>query len=553
MNDLRVPEKVFRPEIEGVRAVAALLVAIYHIWFGKVSGGVDVFFVVSGFLITTSLLSRIEKHGQIRFFDYLIGLARRLFPISLIVIITSIIFSYLLLPQIQWKQIISEAFASIFYFQNWELANNAVDYLAKNNEASPFQHYWALSIQGQFYILWPLIILLSYIVAKKVLNKPFRKTFLMILIIIFSISITYSVFKTNVNQPWAYFDTFARMWEFSLGGLLALLISYININKFISVITGWIGLLIICLTGVILPVSTVFPGYVALLPAAGVILIIVSAVNNSNINAKRLLGSRPFKFFGSISYAFYLWHWPLLIFYFAFFGNESVSLLHGLFILLIAFILSVLSTKMIETPIRHSLLYIRKIPLKNSRPKLLTILSISLFFVVSINFAWADHLNNVEENQKLNFNIEDYPGAKVLYESILPAPGVEPITTSPDATSHLPTFYTDGCYVRMGDEGIKVCSYGEIVNPKYTIALVGGSHSGHWFPALEQFAEELDIQIEVYNKDACRFTTQVKQTKYADSCEQWNKLAIEKLKENPPDIIFTTAKIRRNILHIRHS
>ena len=138
LMDLKVPEKKFRPEIEGVRAVAALLVAVYHIWIGSVSGGVDVFFIVSGYLITTSLLSKMEREGRINLFEYLLGLARRLFPIAFTVLLFTTVFAILILPESVWKQTIPEIFSSAFYFQNWQLANTAVDYLAKDNIASPF-------------------------------------------------------------------------------------------------------------------------------------------------------------------------------------------------------------------------------------------------------------------------------------------------------------------------------------------------------------------------------------------------------------------------------
>lgn len=536
MIELKVPEKKFRPELEGVRAVAAFLVAIYHIWIGNVSGGVDVFFIVSGFLITTSLMARIEKEGRIRYFEYILGLGRRLFPLAFLVLFFCTVLSYLLLPQVQWKQVISEVFSSTFYFQNWKLATDAVDYLAQNNEASPLQHFWALSIQGQFYVTWPLVIFLAYFVAIKLLRTPFRKTLLVLLSTLFLTSLLYSIYITAINQPWAYFDTFARVWEFSLGGLLALLIPYLSINKWLSTFIGWIGLLIITLTGILLPVSSVFPGYAALLPTSGVMLIIIAAENHSNYGIKNFLGSKPFKYFGSISYGFYLWHWPLLIFYFSYFKVDTVSISHGIIILLVTFILSIISTKIFEEPVR-------KLSVRTSSNRLVVVLLIFMVPVLGTNLFWNYHITQLEENRKDNYNVVDYPGARVLWEDIVPSPDIEPITTPLDAESILPTFYMDGCYVKMEESGVKVCSYGDTKNPQYRIALLGGSHSGHWFPALEQFAEELNIQIDVYNKDACRFSTQDFNGLLSETCMEWNELVIEPLLEDPPDIIFTTANV----------
>ncbi|UTH14496.1 acyltransferase [Macrococcus equipercicus] len=179
-------KKKFRPEIEGLRAVAAILVAVYHIWFGRVSGGVDVFFVVSGFLITTSLLSKVRRTGTVNFFDFIFGLLKRLLPSAFFVLYTVIIFSYIFIDQSQWVQIIKEVFASSFYYENWQLALSATDYLDQSNEKSPVQHFWAMSIQGQFYLIWFLI----FTFAIKFFNKNIRKTlavfFTLLLIVSFA-------------------------------------------------------------------------------------------------------------------------------------------------------------------------------------------------------------------------------------------------------------------------------------------------------------------------------------------------------------------------------
>ena len=536
MGDLKVPIKKFRPEIEGVRTVAALLVAIYHIWLGSVSGGVDVFFIVSGFLITTSLLSRIEKFGEINLLEYYLGLAKRLFPLAFTVLLFTTIVSVLIMPKAQWRQIISEVFSSTFYFQNWRLSFNSVDYLAQNNEASPLQHFWALSIQGQFYLTWPFIILLSYYIARKVLKTPVRKTLLAVLIVIFTLSITYSVYITAVNQPWAYFDTFARAWEFSLGGILALLIPYLSFNKSMSMLIGWIGLAIICLTGILLPVSTVFPGFAALLPTSGVILILISAENSSRFGVNRLLGSKPFLLFGNISYGFYLWHFPLLIFYFAYTGNETVTLLGGIALLLMTFVLSLISTKVIEAPVR-------KINLKQSKIKAISIVIAFMLPVLIANSSWRVYVEQSNESLKGIQSLEDYPGARSIFENISPTPGLEPFPSTALIKEDLPAFYNQpGCVSWQGSQVTK-CSFGVLENPDYTIGLVGGSHSGHWFPALEQLTNELNIKIDVYNQDGCRFTDDDFGGILTESCMEWNRLVIEELQVNPPDLVFTTANV----------
>lgn len=537
MNDLKMPEKKFRPELEGVRAVAAMLVAVYHIWLGSVSGGVDVFFIVSGYLITTSLLSRMEREGRLHFTEYLMGLAKRLFPLALTVVLVTAVGSFFLLTRAQWSQIIPQVFSSAFYFQNWQLANNAVDYLAQNNQASPFQHFWALSIQGQFYLTWPLVILLAYIAAVKWFKTPIRKTLLLLLSIIFISSLSYSIYITAENQPWAYFDTFARVWEFSLGGILALMIPYLFFHKYVSFVLGWTGLAVIALTGLLLPVSTVFPGYAALLPTTGVMLVIIAAENGSRFGVEKLLGSRPFLYFGSISYGFYLWHWPILIFYYAYFNTDTVTNVAGAGILVTAFLLSVLSIKGIEEPIRS-------INVKKSKKKLTVVLTGLILPVVLAGSAWGVYLDQTTDSLNGNYSVNDYPGARAVSEGIEPAPGLEPLSVMEDGASQLPAFHEDEeCYTQLDERGVSFCSYGETENPDYTVALVGGSHSGHWFPALEAMSEDLNMQIDLYNKDGCRFSSDDFNGTLSDTCMEWNEEVVEPLMENPPDLLITTANV----------
>ncbi|MGD7046328.1 acyltransferase family protein [Jeotgalibacillus proteolyticus] len=537
MNDLRSPEKKFRPELEGVRAVAALLVAIYHIWLGSVSGGVDVFFIVSGYLITTSLLSRMMREGKIHIGEYFLGLGRRLFPIAFTVLLVTTLASIFLLPQVRWVQTIPEIFSSAFYYQNWQLANSAVDYLAQNNAASPFQHFWALSIQGQFYITWPLVIIGVYFIARKVLKTPVRKTLLAILTLLFTASLTYSIYITGENQPWAYFDTFARAWEFSLGGILALLIPYLKFKPLISFFLGWLGFAIITLTGILLPVSTVFPGYAALLPTGGVILVIIAAETGSKFGAEKLLGSKPLMYFGSISYGFYLWHWPMLVFYYAYFDRETVTNTAGVLILLCTFLLSILSIKLLEAPVR-------KINIKQSKGRLSAILAAFMMPVIIAGVSWTLYVNYSQAGMAEELPAEDYPGARMISENVPANPELEPLPEAVNAKGDLASFYFDeGCYTARDENSVTKCSYGQTENPEYVVALVGGSHSGHWFPPLEAIAENLNFQLDVYNKDACRFSQDDFDGFLSESCMEWNEQVMKPLLEDPPDMLITTANI----------
>lgn len=531
--------KRFRTEIEGLRAVAALLVAIYHIWLGNVSGGVDVFFVVSGFLITTSLLGRVQREGSIDFIDYLLGLAKRLFPAAFFVLFVVTIMSMLWLPQVQWGQTVQEIIASAFYYQNWQLGFNAVDYLAQNNEASPVQHFWAMSIQGQFYVLWPTVVFGLALLIYKVFKLKFKTTLIGVLLTVFTSSLAYSVYLTSTNQAFAYFHTFTRVWEFALGGIVAVLGSQVVLRKSISFIIGWVGLIAIILCGIILQVSTVFPGYAALWPTLAAIFIILAGNNGGSFGVHRFLSIKPLTKLGTLSYALYLWHWPILIFYFILSGNDHVSLVHGLLIIGLSIALSYLTTNIIEKPIRT---------MKKTSPKWKRSSVVLACMVPTVLLAgtWSHQINQANAELASFISDPEYPGALATYHLQETKQGVEILPSSMQAKDDLPKVYPDKCHQKLSESEVIGCEYGDTNDPAQTIAIVGGSHSAHWLPALELIAEEENIKIISYTKSSCRFTAEGENKNTSESCVEWNENLIEILMETKPELVFTTADVGSN-------
>ncbi|MFC3420065.1 acyltransferase family protein [Salinicoccus hispanicus] len=204
-------EKRFRPEIEGLRIIAALLVAIYHIWFGRISGGVDVFFVISGFLITTSIISRYNKTGEFKFFPYISNLLKRLLPSVLTVVLTIIVLSIFFLPRTILEKTFNETIASLLYYQNWQLALSSTDYLDREQMKTPLEHFWAMSIQRQFYLIWFVVFSFIFFILKRKMKRNGRRLINTVLGLMFILSLGYSIYLTEVNQPWAYFDVSTRV------------------------------------------------------------------------------------------------------------------------------------------------------------------------------------------------------------------------------------------------------------------------------------------------------------------------------------------------------
>ncbi|KKK33958.1 acyltransferase [Salinicoccus sediminis] len=524
-------KKQYRPEIEGLRFVAALLVAIYHIWMMRVSGGVDVFFVVSGFLITTSLLSKYARDGYIQFFNFIGGLLKRLLPQAVTVLIFVTVMSYFILPEVRHIDTIKEIFASLFYYENWQLAITGTDYLDQNNAKSPVQHFWAMSIQGQFYLIWFLIISATVIIYTKT-KFEMKNILLAILSVLFFISLAYSVYLTEVNQPWAYFDTRTRVWEFAVGGILMIFIFKAKLPAILSTILGWGGLIGLTITGFIMDVGASFPSYIALWPVTAAVFVMLAGQNPTSFGVEKFLGSRPMVYLGGLSYGLYLWHWPILSFYYVIFDTTDVGVVHGVSIILLSLLLSFLTTNFIEKPI-NGFITSRKLTLRSFTP----IIAMAGLLVI-ITCGWLAY-SQFKGSYSMNFaGNEDYPGVMANTEAVEspeprdPIPGLEGIKNDKAEP------YEDGCHVSPGDSEVKICEYGETDDYDYTVALVGGSKSTHWLPSLQSFAEEEAVRVLNVTKSGCRFTLdEVK----AEDCMEWNKNVVDQVSKEDPDLLITLA------------
>lgn len=529
----QVAKKEFRPEIQGLRAIAALLVAIYHIWLGRVSGAVDVFFVVSGYLVIGSLLRQLERTGRIDFARFWGNLSKRLLPIALLVIVFVLIASLFLLPQVRWAETAQELIAATLYYENWQLAWNAVDYLARDNAASPVQHYWALSLQGQYYLAWPLIITVVGVLQRRS-GWSLRHTMTGTLLLLIGVSLTWSVYITAKNQPFAYFDTGARAWEFAMGGLLALWLPKIRLTTRWYALLGWLGVAAIISCGLILKVSTVFPGYAALWPTLAVCLVLVAGTQGGRFGAHRLLASRPLMQLGDVSYALYLWHWPILMFWLLYRNVDQAGLVDGLLVLAISVFLAYITTRWVETPVRSSGIGVH-------RPKQALLLGAGMLApVLAALFAWTLHIEQGQAALAQQAENPAYPGAMARWPGFpMPVVDVPILPAALQAKADLPSTYASRCHQMPRNPEVLSCSFGPD-DANVTVALVGGSHSAHWLPALQRLANEKNIQIINFTKSACRFSAS---TRGNASCPIWNARLLEELSERQPDLVITTATL----------
>jgi peptidoglycan/LPS O-acetylase OafA/YrhL len=344
----------FRGDIEGLRAVAVILVLLYHAQIPVISGGyvgVDVFFVLSGFLITGILLRERTRTGTISLPNFYARRARRILPAAALVLLVTVVLSTLLLPPLRMPDIAQDATAAGFYVSNIRFGIQATDYLQSQLPPSPLLHYWSLGVEEQFYIFWPALVILATHGAKVGRSSVGRRIGVAAAIVS-AISLVAAIWMTNVNQPLAFFSLPTRAWELGIGAMLAVSTTRLEaLPGKLAAAMGWAGLAAILLSAVVLTADTPFPGTAALLPTIGAGLVVAGGFRKSAASVGRVLALRVPRYIGRISYSLYLWHWPLLVIPAAAIG-ANLSLPARVGLLGVAFLLSAASQRWIEEPIR---------------------------------------------------------------------------------------------------------------------------------------------------------------------------------------------------------
>lgn len=330
------PQKTRRLDIQGLRAVASLLVAAYHIWFGGVSGGVDVFFVIGGYLLASSLLREVERDGRVDVPRALWRNAQRLFPMAVIVLVVVGSIALAVAGPLGMQRIATDVLASATYWENWRLAADATDYVAAGHDKSPFQHFWAMGAQGQFTAMCIIAAGLFALVAGALRLRRPRIAFGAVLAVAALASFAYAIIQLGEDPVPTYYDTFARVWELALGGAAALLLARLPLHRVARALMGAVGIAMV-LTAGLLPGEWLEPGWVTLYPVVGGLLVLLAGdgVGGDGGPVNRLLQWRPLVWVGGISYGLYLWHWPVLKGFIGLFpeAGAEISLWEGLLIL----------------------------------------------------------------------------------------------------------------------------------------------------------------------------------------------------------------------------
>lgn len=521
----------FRVDIQGLRGIAVLLVVLYHLDVHWLSGGyigVDIFFVISGYLITGHLIESLDS-GRFRFLDFYARRVRRIIPASLFVLLVTTVISCLLMPPLLLPKILKESIATALYIPNIFYAYQQTDYLAETT-VSPLLHYWSLGVEEQFYFIWPLLLFVCwrYRAAKK--NYLF-----VILSSVIMLSFLANLYLTTTSQSWAFFLVFTRAWELGAGGLLAFaiknnLFSLRNTAPGVAALSGWLGVALLGYCATFYNENTVFPGSAAALPVAGAMLVLFAgAASGSASLLNKLLVNRPLQYLGMISYSLYLWHWPVIIFV-----QEVWPDFSGIYFVAVLFIVSCVLADMtyrwIEGPFRHagSRFYFA------ATPALVASMAGSVFIVALAGAygyqikSWQLHSDQIAQ--------EYQPRANPEFTDFVPR------NLSPDlrnASKSIAVVYNDGCHDDLFSLEARGCKYGDTSASK-TYVLFGDSHAAQWFPALEKYSAEHGIRLITFTKSACPAidTAILLQGVEYLSCHAWRKKAVEKINQLKPDVVI---------------
>ncbi len=541
----------FRTDIEGLRAVAVGAVLLFHAGYSFAGGGyvgVDVFFVISGFLITNLLLKEVEKSGSVSLRRFYARRIRRLLPASVVALIFTALVTWVAIPINRWADTAGDLIASSFYVVNWRLAARSVDYLGAESSASPVQHFWSLSVEEQFYFVWPVLIVACALLAGKRRLK-LRPAIGAGLGIVGLASLGYSIWYTSVSPGSAYFVTTTRMWELAIGAAVALALPAIRrVPGRTAGGLAFVGVLMVGWAVVAFGSTTAFPSYTALLPTVGTAAVIVAGVVDDQTLVHRWLSVPVAQFVGKLSYSLYLYHWPIIVGLAALVGE--LNPLIGTIGVALSFAPAYISYRFVESPLRTSTRFVNP-PSRGLRYGVaLTVVGalggLSIFGLIELRerdtvvVAPAPTLDTgVVESGPPQGSLPIAGLGDVDIPDSLPDNLLPPLTSVSEDNASV---YELGCHQNQRLDGARMCSYGSDSGP--TVVLVGDSHAAQWVPAMEVIAAQQGWHFVSFSKSACPFglmTVGLDGGTY-DSCLAWNENVIDRIvDEINPDLVISTS------------
>lgn len=524
----------YRPDLQGLRAVAITMVVLVHTGILGIHGGVDVSFTLSGFLIGSQLLAEIDKTGKVSLGKFWARRFRRLAPGAALTIVVTAVVAWIYASPFKFRGYMQDGFAASLSFINWRQAENGTDYFAADGSQSPYQHFWSLSIEEQFYLLAPI----ALVVVAWLSRAIFRNRFLvgLFLAAVISGSLYLSVTTTQTNQPLAYFGTPTRVWELAVGVFVALNARFLSrMYQGLAAVLSWVGLGTILVTASLITEQTPLPGYAVGGPVLGAALIMAGGCANPRFGAERLLDNPVFNFVGNASYGWYLWHWPLLILWSDIVGHE-ITYSDRFRVASGSFVLAVAGHYVIERRLKANVRLVQ-IPWRGilTGLTLTATAAVAMFLAIrvvplnlTVDTAAGAAANGFRGIASVEQAVKERDHPRISEDALLEAPH--------DRGDHgciddlLITAYSlqDTCVI--GDTAAK-----------RTMVLLGDSHAYQWGNAFDKLGKKLHVKVITVIKSGCtpevyKITREDLGRDYTE-CTRWRKTALDKIDQLRPDVL----------------
>jgi peptidoglycan/LPS O-acetylase OafA/YrhL len=514
----------FRPDIEGLRAVAIGAVLLCHAGIPLAAGGfvgVDVFFVISGFLITRLLLGEVARTGSVSLPRFYARRVKRLLPLSALLLAVVAALSLLLFSPVRAGEVAGDIVSAATYTANWHFAAQSVDYFAQDIEPSPVQHLWSLAIEEQFYLVWPALLLgLTWFQRRR--GRSPRGVLGVALGAILLVSFALNLRFVESEPAAAYFSTFGRAWELALGALLAVL-GDLRLRRAPALAIGWLGVGAIVFATLSFGPETPFPGTAALVPTLGAAALILAGASwkaQGRWGSAALLSLPPFRYVGRISYAWYLWHWPALIFAVAVWG--PLSPLAGVAVVAASWLPTALTHSLVEEPFRRS----KRLVALPARALALgagcTAIAVGAALLL---VGLQPTLKTAPRN--------DVEGALALKGGSAIQQRADAVRPNPlEAWNDRGESFADGCLVGISGTNSNRCLYGDPEGNR-TLILFGDSHAMQYFPPLQAVAKRNHLRLITLTKAECTPAEVPVQSMVADreysQCDDWREEELERI------------------------
>jgi peptidoglycan/LPS O-acetylase OafA/YrhL len=532
-------DRRFRPDVEGLRAVAIVLVVLYHGGLSFTSGGyvgVDVFFVISGFVITGVLLRERASTGRNSFKSFYGRRSRRIIPAATLVIITTVLATYAVLGALYGNPTAVDARWTAVFLANFHFSAVGSNYLTANAPGSPLLNFWSLAVEEQFYLVFPAFFVLITSVRVRV---SARARLVVALSAVIAISLILSAVQTTSQPVTAYFSPFTRAWELALGALVAVSTQWLlRVPGAVALAMTWIGLAAIGVAAVAFNASTSYPGSVVAIPVVGAGLVIAGGTAGPRWGAEALLGIRPFRYVGRISYSLYLWHWPILVIVWDSADKVSQPFRQNVIWLMVALVAAAVTYRLFENPIRHA-----RVLTRGWAPIAFGAVLISSSLVV------ATVALNVTSSDIVR--VRPLPPSEIAYlvenASQIRSLPIHLHPTLAETTHDFASPPADCTAFFLTTSIPDSCAFGDS-HAVRTMVLYGDSHAWMWFTALNQIAIRDHWRFVDFGEGACHVDALPYAQPFRASaeyrvCDQWHRFVLKRIRQLHPQLVVVTQEV----------